>query len=95
MIYFQPLRLFVPTQLTIYIMLFQERKISKDVFVKHMRGLVEDHILKLAVAKLQEQVTNVIHLLHIWCPIFLFVTQFSPSSYNKIRILLNKEKEKK
>ncbi|XP_074375530.1 uncharacterized protein LOC141717360 isoform X2 [Apium graveolens] len=45
-------------QLTTLYSRLKERKISKDVFLKHLRGLVEDHILKLAVAKLQEQVAH-------------------------------------
>ncbi|XP_074375529.1 uncharacterized protein LOC141717360 isoform X1 [Apium graveolens] len=45
-------------QLTTLYSRLKERKISKDVFLKHLRGLVEDHILKLAVAKLQEQASR-------------------------------------
>ncbi|KAL8127981.1 hypothetical protein AgCh_014777 [Apium graveolens] len=33
----------------------KKNEISKDAFVKHMRSLVGDHMLKLAVVKLQEQ----------------------------------------
>ncbi|KAK1392355.1 hypothetical protein POM88_011411 [Heracleum sosnowskyi] len=45
-------------QLTTFYDRLKERKISKDVFVTQMRGLVEDHIFKLAVAKLQEQASG-------------------------------------
>ncbi|XP_063947384.1 transcription initiation factor TFIID subunit 4b isoform X7 [Daucus carota subsp. sativus] len=33
----------------------KQNEISKDAFVKHMRALVGDHMLKLAVVRLQEQ----------------------------------------
>ncbi|KAK1405647.1 RST domain-containing protein [Heracleum sosnowskyi] len=33
----------------------KQNEISKDAFVKHMRGLVGDHMLRLAVVRLQEQ----------------------------------------
>ncbi|XP_074369942.1 transcription initiation factor TFIID subunit 4b-like isoform X5 [Apium graveolens] len=39
---------------TIYSRL-KQNEISKDAFVKHMRGLVGDHMLKLAIVRLQEQ----------------------------------------
>ena len=37
-------------------MLIQQNEISKDVFVRHMRSIVGDQVLKMAVYKLQGQV---------------------------------------